>query len=465
MRAFLLTALLMFALPVGAAAQSLHIRDATYTAKDGRRCNPSNLVRSACEGKANCEIEAGNRLCGDPAKATYKELVVSYECGGRRGEARVPEGEEMRLSCSDVALSAGVSPLHIRSASYRAKDGRRCDPGGAVRSACEGQGNCEIDAGNQLCGDPAKGTYKELVVGYDCAGRRQEARVAEGQRMSLSCSGDSASVPSSGAGGPLHIRSASYRAPDGRHCDPGRRVRAACEGKATCGIEAGNRLCGDPAKSVVKELVVSYECAGRRNQARVAEGQQMTLSCSDDSLSAAGSGDAGPLHIRSASYRAMDGRRCDPGRQVRAACEGKANCEIEAGNRLCGDPAKSAYKELVVSYECAGRRHEARVAEGQQMSLSCGGDVATSAPWSNPGLPLQISDASYQTRDGRSCNAGNRIRATCQGQRNCSVEANDRLCGDPAQSAYKELVVGYSCGGGRLEARVPEGRSANLVCN
>jgi hypothetical protein len=189
MRLFSIALLLTGFLACGAAAQNLHISDATYAAKDGRHCDPVRAVRSACQGKPSCEIDVDNRMCGDPAKATYKELVVGYKCGGGRLEMRVPEGKWMKLSCgsSSAARSGGGTPLHISDATYAAKDGRHCDPRKKLRSMCEGEPRCSIDANNRLCGDPAKATYKELVIGYKCGGGRQEVRVPEGRSINLAC--------------------------------------------------------------------------------------------------------------------------------------------------------------------------------------------------------------------------------------------------------------------------------------
>jgi hypothetical protein len=305
-------------------------------------------------------------------------------------------------------------------------------------------------------------------------------------------------LPLQAAGQNLRIRDASYEAKDGRRCDAGTRVRAACEGKVGCEIDVGNRLCGDPAKATYKELVVRYDCGGRRYEARVPEEELMTLSCENEPAGgrsagrgggARGSDTDGTIHVRGASYQALDGRRCDAGRQVRATCEGNASCEVSAGNGLCGDPARATYKELIVSYQCGRDRHEARVPEGERAVLSCTADSMRGAwapghrpggnwsggnwsggNWSgghgsSVGGPLQISDAAYRAWDGRSCNPENRIRQACQGRQSCTVEANDRLCGDPAEASRKELVVGYVCGGERREARVPEGSSVNLTCN
>jgi hypothetical protein len=80
------------------------------------------------------------------------------------------------------------------------------------------------------------------------------------------------------------------------------------------------------------------------------------------------------------------------------------------------------------------------------------------------GPPLHISDASYHAAGGRHCDPVNRLRRECEGGHRCEIDANNRLCGDPAKGLGKELVVGYKCGGGRLEIRVPEGRSAVLSC-
>lgn len=78
-------------------------------------------------------------------------------------------------------------PVHISDATYRAPDGRSCDAKRAVQRQCDGQQSCRIEADNDLCGDPAKGVGKKLVIGYKCGDGRVEVTVQEHKSVSLAC--------------------------------------------------------------------------------------------------------------------------------------------------------------------------------------------------------------------------------------------------------------------------------------
>jgi hypothetical protein len=78
-------------------------------------------------------------------------------------------------------------PVHISDATYRAPDGRQCDAKHALRSMCDGEESCHVKASNDLCGDPANGVGKKLVIGYKCGDGRVEATVQEHKSVSLSC--------------------------------------------------------------------------------------------------------------------------------------------------------------------------------------------------------------------------------------------------------------------------------------
>jgi hypothetical protein len=58
----------------------------------------------------------------------------------------------------------------------------------AVRSICDGEESCHVKASNDLCGDPASGVGKKLVIGYKCGDGRIEVSVQEHKSVSLSCS-------------------------------------------------------------------------------------------------------------------------------------------------------------------------------------------------------------------------------------------------------------------------------------
>lgn len=77
-------------------------------------------------------------------------------------------------------------PLRIVQARY-GTDRRSCDATRAVRRACEGESDCSLKAGNELCGDPTPGQVKTLYVSYRCRGRVRDITRQEGKYLSLDC--------------------------------------------------------------------------------------------------------------------------------------------------------------------------------------------------------------------------------------------------------------------------------------
>lgn len=78
-------------------------------------------------------------------------------------------------------------PVHISDATYRAPDGRSCNAKRAIERMCDGRDSCRVEADNDLCGDPAVGVGKRLIVGYKCGDGRVEASVQEHKSITLSC--------------------------------------------------------------------------------------------------------------------------------------------------------------------------------------------------------------------------------------------------------------------------------------
>ncbi len=85
-----------------------------------------------------------------------------------------------------IQASREDPPLRIVQARY-GTDRRSCDATRAVRRACEGESDCSLKAGNELCGDPTPGQVKTLSVTYRCRGRVRDVTRQEGKYLSLDC--------------------------------------------------------------------------------------------------------------------------------------------------------------------------------------------------------------------------------------------------------------------------------------
>ncbi|XP_075882961.1 L-rhamnose-binding lectin CSL3-like [Nelusetta ayraudi] len=198
------------------------------------------------------------------------------------------------------------------------------------------------------------------------------------------------------------------------------------------------------------------------------EGQKNFLFC--------GTGQA--LVIRSAIYGRHNTRTCSRdraaseisntscgihSRKVAEICNGKRTCSIRADNNMFGDPCVGTYKYLTVTYSC---QRQSVTCERHTASLSCGF-----------GHVLVIQSAIYGRRDTITCRSNlalryvrhtgcgiqsNKVAEICNGQRNCSIRADNNMFGDPCVGTYKYLTVTYSC---QRQSVTCEGHTARLTCD
>ncbi len=168
----------------------LQIVDAYY-GSDRRSCNARPAL-NACEGRGECEIQASNRLCGDPHRGTEKTLVVRYSCGAGVETLYLREDDATLLSCGGRTRA----PFSGRQNSRRGIDilradygsGRNfCDAGYAFAQQCNGRNECRVFVNNDLCGDPRRGKRKFAEVEYQCGGRVYNEQIQEESTAFLSC--------------------------------------------------------------------------------------------------------------------------------------------------------------------------------------------------------------------------------------------------------------------------------------
>ena len=81
----------------------------------------------------------------------------------------------------------GGEAVHISDATYAAGNLGHCDASQPLRDRCEGQASCDVHADDRLCGDPARGQRKTLIIGYKCGGKRRELRLLQDQSARLHC--------------------------------------------------------------------------------------------------------------------------------------------------------------------------------------------------------------------------------------------------------------------------------------
>ncbi|MDX1569070.1 MAG: hypothetical protein R3200_01200 [Xanthomonadales bacterium] len=188
--------------------QQLEILEAIYGTAN-QVCQATRDVQYACDGRTYCDVEANNRLCGDPARNSRKRLIISYSCGDGIRTVQVWEGEVASAYCMDTRHQAGGRPpipgfercrnrrdcqprgsdrnrIWIGEAVYGARD-RFCDATDLFVRYCDGQARCSITVDNDLCGDPIRNVKKRAEVDYYCNGRRLQVQVPEDRTAVLSC--------------------------------------------------------------------------------------------------------------------------------------------------------------------------------------------------------------------------------------------------------------------------------------
>jgi hypothetical protein len=84
--------------PQSAQRGGLRILEAWY-GRGRRVCDASHSMRSACEGRGECTVKAGNELCGDPLPGVVKGLTVTYDCYGRTHRADEREPGYLGIRC------------------------------------------------------------------------------------------------------------------------------------------------------------------------------------------------------------------------------------------------------------------------------------------------------------------------------------------------------------------------------
>jgi len=182
----------------------LRIHDADYGER-GRYCNAERTLSRECEGRRSCDFRVNNQLCGDPIRDVVKEVRVTFSCGRDRERVTAREGQRVELRCSreQGAVASvtgrpdrpdggrrgdrpgGRDNIQVLQAVYGAPGGE-CNATRAIASRC-GDRECQVRADNSLCGDPAFGAPKTLVVTYTCRGVQRQAVAREGQTARIGC--------------------------------------------------------------------------------------------------------------------------------------------------------------------------------------------------------------------------------------------------------------------------------------
>ena len=180
--------------------REIRVTEAAYGGR-GRFCDAERTLDRECNGRERCGFRVGNDLCGDPAEGVVKELRLQFACGRDRQSVSAREGQRVELRCDRGRAEASVSgrpgpggpggggrdrDITVVDSVYGAA-GRECNASRAVANRCNGRRDCQVRADNGLCGDPALGNPKTLVINYRCRGEIRQSVAREGTMARLGC--------------------------------------------------------------------------------------------------------------------------------------------------------------------------------------------------------------------------------------------------------------------------------------
>jgi DnaJ-like protein len=307
-------------------------------------------------------IQVNNQtLGGDPAPGKEKELIVRYRYRGQEDEVRVREGELLNLPGGGGA-QGGYGGFRIVSATYGVGGSYR-NVEGLLRRMASNDGLTILVSNETMGGDPAPGREKELIVSYQYRGRRDQARVGEGDTLNLGRAGGGGGGYGNHYGG-LRILSATYGVGGNYRNVEGILRRMASNDGLTI-LVTNETMGGDPAPGREKELIVRYELGRRQNETRVPEGDTLNLGSGGDD---GGGNQYGDLRIVSAEYGGS-GRYRDVAPRLRGMVQnGRLKVKVTNDN-MGGDPAVDVDKKLRVIYDYRGDRGEKEEDEGNTLEI------------------------------------------------------------------------------------------------
>ncbi len=167
------------------------------------------------------------------------------------------------------------------------QDQQTCRALNSVGQQCNGRDRCEINADDNLCGNPYANVTKQLFVAYRCGQEpaRRTVSVEQGQTALVYCRladpgrYPTTPAPGSGRGQDLILIQNVVYGIGSRICDATDAFRYQCDDQSECSIKVDNRMCGDPARGDRKSASISYQCNNRTLTMNVREGDTARISC------------------------------------------------------------------------------------------------------------------------------------------------------------------------------------------
>eukprot|EP00301_Raphidiophrys_heterophryoidea_P017860 c2863_g1_i1.p1 GENE.c2863_g1_i1~~c2863_g1_i1.p1 ORF type:complete len:559 (+),score=103.85 c2863_g1_i1:59-1735(+) len=391
------------------------------------------------------------------------------------------EGQTLKLTCPTNSVISIVSALYGRTslsvcpttAMYTISCAAR-NSGQIVHTACDGKSECSVGALNDVFGDPCFGTNKYLQVSFECI-PVSTVFACENSALSLACSADSV----------ISIASANYGRTSNKVCTSNAFattscrssssisvLQAACDGTASCRVDANNGVFGDPCFGTPKYLEVSYTCKFITKTAIACEGAGLDVRCSTGSVVSVLSSSYGRTSDKVCPSTAMYTLSCASATSasaVQSACDNQNSCHVDATNDVFGDPCFGTHKYLEVHYQCIPTSTVHVACENTALDIACPQNTlirVQSAAYGRSDTATCPSSI-YSNTNCKSSSSLSIVQNSCDGQSNCHLDANNGVFGDPCFGTFKYLQVQSICApivGSPKTVNACEGSGLELAC-
>jgi len=114
----------------------------------------------------------------------YRE---GYDQGFQQGYDRAMHENRPPPPAVVVPVEPPRRGIYVLRAWYGESERRACDLTGWAARRFNGRASQSVAVTNQMCGDPAPGERKELVIEYSCGAEPRRASAYEHRSLSISC--------------------------------------------------------------------------------------------------------------------------------------------------------------------------------------------------------------------------------------------------------------------------------------
>lgn len=137
-----------------------------------------SLVQEACDDSNSCSLESNKDVYGDPpeCQGIRKYLQVYYLCKSELIKKAIcefnpPENITCPAEQTIQVMEANYGRTDKWTCGEELADNKQCispQSEQMVKDKCEGKNLCELDASNEVFGNPCGVTHKYLQVDYHC---------------------------------------------------------------------------------------------------------------------------------------------------------------------------------------------------------------------------------------------------------------------------------------------------------